>query len=171
MLRPPGRPPTGIRHSQRADGTWSTFYQGPADLSVTVEAYWALRYAGDPADAAHMVKAADYIRSEGGLEASRVFTRIWMALFGLWRWEDLPALPPEVILLPKQVPLNIYDFACWARQTVVALTVVGAHRPVRPMGISLDEIRTGAVPAEKKPAPARHGGPVVSAPRQGVAPL
>ncbi|MCY4194719.1 MAG: squalene--hopene cyclase [bacterium] len=142
-----------IRHSQRADGTWSTFYQGPADLSVTVEAYWALRYAGDPADAAHMVKAADYIRSEGGLEASRVFTRIWMALFGLWRWEDLPALPPEVILLPKQVPLNIYDFACWARQTVVALTVVGAHRPVRPMGISLDEIRTGAVPAEKKPAP------------------
>ena len=142
-----------IRHSQRADGTWSTYYQGPADLSVTVEAYWALRYAGDPADADHMAKAAEYIRGEGGLERSRVFTRIWMALFGLWRWEDLPALPPEVILLPKRVPLNIYDFACWARQTVVALTVVGAHRPVRSMGISLDEIRTGAIPPEKELAP------------------
>ncbi len=142
-----------IRHSQRADGTWSTYYQGSADLSVTVEAYWALRYAGDPVDADHMAKAAAYIRSEGGLERSRVFTRIWMALFGLWRWEDLPALPPEVILLPKQAPLNIYDFACWARQTIVALTVVGAHRPVRSMGIGLDEIRTGAAPPEREPAP------------------
>ena len=142
-----------IRHSQRADGTWSTYHQGPADLSVTVEAYWALRYAGDPVDADHMTKAAAYIRSEGGLERSRVFTRIWMALFGLWRWEDLPALPPEVVLLPKQVPLNIYDFACWARQTVVALTVVGAHRPVRSMSVSLDEIRTGATPPEKELAP------------------
>ncbi len=143
-----------IRHSQRADGTWATFYQGPADLSVTVEAYWALRYAGDPIDADHMTKAAAYIRGEGGLERSRVFTRIWMALFGLWSWDDLPALPPEVILLPKQVPLNIYDFACWARQTVVSLTVVGAHRPVRSMGINLDEIRTGATPPEKQLAPA-----------------
>ncbi|MDE0215813.1 MAG: squalene--hopene cyclase, partial [bacterium] len=57
-----------IRHNQRADGTWSTFYQGPADLSVTVEAYWALRYAGDTVDADHMAKAAAYIRDEGGLE-------------------------------------------------------------------------------------------------------
>ena len=139
-----------IRHNQRSDGTWATYHQGPPDLSVTVEAYWALRYAGDPVDADHMVKAAAYIRGEGGLERSRVFTRIWMALFGLWQWEDLPALPPEVILLPKRVPLNIYDFACWARQTVVALTVVGAYRPVRPMDISLDEIRTGATPPEKE---------------------
>ncbi len=142
-----------IRHSQRADGTWSTYYEGPADLSVTVEAYWALRYAGDPPEAAHMAKAAAYIRSEGGLERSRVFTRLWMALFGLWDWEDLPALPPELILLPKRVPLNIYDFACWARQTVVPLTIVASHRPVRPMDLSLDEIRTGTTPAEKVPAP------------------
>ncbi len=143
-----------IRHCQRADGTWATYYEGPPDLSVTVEAYWALRYAGDPADADHMAKAAAYIRDEGGVECSRVFTRLWMALFGLWRWEDLPALPPEVILLPKRLPLNIYDFACWARQTVVALTVVGAHRPVRPMGLDLDEINTGVVPPEREPAPA-----------------
>ena len=60
-----------------------------------------------------------------------MFTRIWLALFGLWSWDDLPALPPEVILLPRWAPLNIYDFACWARQTIVPLTVVAAHRPVR----------------------------------------
>src|SRR6187549_2212113 len=76
-----------------------------------------------------------------------------MALFGLWSWDDLPVLPPEVILLPRRTPLNIYDFACWARQTVVPLTVVGSHRPVRPMDITLDELRTGATRPELDPRP------------------
>src|SRR5262249_46693625 len=46
-----------IRSQQRADGTWATFYGGPADLSTTVEAYVALRLAGDAADAAHLSAA------------------------------------------------------------------------------------------------------------------
>ncbi|HUE60508.1 MAG TPA: prenyltransferase/squalene oxidase repeat-containing protein, partial [Acidimicrobiales bacterium] len=122
-----------IRSNQRADGTWATFYGGPADLSTTVEAYVALRLAGDEPSDAHMTEAATWIRGNGGVEASRVFTRIWMAVVGAWDWEDLPVVPPEVMFLPARATLNIYDFACWARQTVVALTVVMAFRPVRPL--------------------------------------
>ena len=70
-----------------------------------------------------------------------MFTRIWLALFGLWPWDKLPVLPPEIMFLPPWFPLNIYDFGCWARQTVVALTVVSAHRPVRPIPIGIDELR------------------------------
>ena len=40
------------------------------------------------------------IRAHGGLAATRVFTRIWLALFGEWPWDELPALPPELMLLP-----------------------------------------------------------------------
>jgi squalene-hopene/tetraprenyl-beta-curcumene cyclase len=144
-----------IRSHQRDDGTWANFYGGPPDLSTTVEAYWALKLAGDSPNAAHMRRAAAFIVANGGIERSRVFTRIWMALFGLWSWDDLPALPPEVILLPPQVPLNVYDFSCWARQTVVPLTVVAAHRPVRPTTVTLDELRTGATRREIEPHPKR----------------
>src|SRR5215469_11689763 len=56
-----------IRSQQRPDGTWANFYGGPGELSTTIEAYWALRLAGDPPSAEHMRVAADYIRSEGGL--------------------------------------------------------------------------------------------------------
>jgi squalene-hopene/tetraprenyl-beta-curcumene cyclase len=134
-----------IRSQQRADGTWATFYEGPPELSTTVEAYVALRLAGDPADAAHMQKALEFVRDSGGLEQARVFTRLWLALFGEWRWADLPALPPEVILLPHWFPLNIYDFGCWARQTIVALTVVASCKPVRPLPFTLDELRVSSV--------------------------
>ncbi len=141
-----------IRSSQREDGTWANFHGGPPELSTTVEAYVALRLAGDPEGAEHLGRAAQFIRDLGGVERTRVFTRLWLALFGLWPWAELPVLPPELIFLPSFVPLNIYDFGCWARQTVVALTVVGAHRPTHELGFGIDELRTG-LPA---PAPAPH---------------
>ncbi len=133
-----------IRSQQREDGSWANYRGGPADLSTTVEAYAALRLAGDPPEAEPMKRAREVVLSLGGLECTRVFTRIWLALFGEWRWRDLPALPPEVILLPSWFPLNVYDFACWARQTIVPLTIVASHRPVRELPFSLAELRAGS---------------------------
>jgi squalene-hopene/tetraprenyl-beta-curcumene cyclase len=141
-----------IRSRQREDGTWATFHGGPGDLSTTVEAWVALRLAGDKPDAPHMARAAAFIRSGGGVEATRVFTRIWLALFGLWPWNRLPQLPAEMIFLPRWFPLNVYDWACWARQTVVPLTIVGTLRPVRPLPFGIDELRTGAPRPPKDPA-------------------
>jgi squalene-hopene/tetraprenyl-beta-curcumene cyclase len=129
-----------IRGEQREDGTWATFHGGPAELSTTIEAYVALRLAGDSPDAPHMAKASAWVRDRGGIASARVFTRIWLALFGWWKWEDLPELPPELIYFPTWFPLNIYDFGCWARQTIVPLTIVSAKRPVRPAPFSLDEL-------------------------------
>jgi squalene-hopene/tetraprenyl-beta-curcumene cyclase len=135
-----------IRSQQREDGSWATFYRGPADLSTTVEAYTALRLAGDPADAAHMRRAAVVARESGGVEATRVFTRMWLSLIGLWSWDDVPVLPPEQTMLPPRVPLSIYSFACWARQTVVALQVASALQPSRPVELSIEELRTSNEP-------------------------
>jgi squalene-hopene/tetraprenyl-beta-curcumene cyclase len=141
-----------IRGQQRDDGTWANFYGGPADLSTTIEAYVALRLAGDPVDAGHMRRAAAHIRQQGGIEASRVFTRIWLAMFGQWSWDDLPVIPPELMYLPTWFPLNVYDWACWARQTIVPLTVIGSLRPVRALPFDLAELRTGhRVPPAHKP--------------------
>jgi squalene-hopene/tetraprenyl-beta-curcumene cyclase len=148
-----------IRSQQRADGTWANFFEGPGDLSTTIEAYWALRLAGDDPGEEHMRIAAEFIREEGGIAAARVFTHLWLALFGLWSWDRVPALPAEIVLLPSWFPLNVYDFACWARQTIVALSVVKAHRPCRPLPFDLDELQPapgsrGSVPR----APARRRG-------------
>ena len=143
-----------IRSQQRDDGTWANFYGGPGDLSTTVEAYLALRLAGDEPDAPHMKQACAWILDQGGVEATRVFTRIWLALSGLWSWDDLPVIPPELIYLPSWFPLNIYDWGCWARQTIVALAVVQSFRPSRPLGISIDELKTGG-PHGRAPRPRR----------------
>src|SRR5204863_5689449 len=105
----------------------SIWHGGPPDLSTTVEAYAALRLVGrDPGAAAR-----DYIRGEGGVPRARVFTKCFLALLGQWPWQRIPRVPPELILAPPSAPFSVYDFACWARQTIVPLSVVVAIRPVR----------------------------------------
>jgi squalene-hopene/tetraprenyl-beta-curcumene cyclase len=121
---------------RRADGTWSIWFEGPADLSVTVEAYTALKLAGVDAGEA----TRQYIRASGGVARTRIFTRAFLALIGQWPWRRLAHVPVELILLPANGPLSVYDFACWARQTMVSLSVVEALQPVRPSAIDLSEI-------------------------------
>ena len=147
-----------IRSRQRTDGTWATFHEGPPDLSTTIEAYTALRLAGDPVDADHMQKAVAFVRDAGGIERARVFTRIWLALFGEWDWSMLPTLPPEIIFLPSWCPLNVYDFACWARQTIVPLTIVASARPVHPLPFTLAELHGAPVPRERSAPWTLEGG-------------
>src|SRR5919199_2729411 len=132
---------------QRGDGTWSIWFDGPADLSTSIEAYAALRLAGvDPGPLAR-----EYIQREGGVARARVFTKCFLALLGQWPWQRIPTVPPELILLPPWGPISIYDFACWARQTSVALSVVEALRPVRWADVDLRDI--GARPGESRRAP------------------
>ncbi|GAB4311908.1 MAG: squalene--hopene cyclase [Candidatus Bipolaricaulota bacterium] len=118
---------------QREDGTWANWYGGPGDLSTTVEAYLALKMAGVDPGLPPLANARAWILAQGGVEKSRVFTKIWLALLGEWPWEATPALPPELVLLPTWFPVNIYAFASWARGTIVPLTVLRALKPVHPV--------------------------------------
>jgi squalene-hopene/tetraprenyl-beta-curcumene cyclase len=116
---------------QRPDGTWAIYWGGEPDLAATVESYAALRLAGLAPDDPRLAGARRFVEEQGGIGASRVFTRIWLALFGLWPWQEIQAIPPELVLLRPELPFSVYDLGCWARQTVVALSIVMHYRPVR----------------------------------------
>jgi squalene-hopene/tetraprenyl-beta-curcumene cyclase len=129
-----------ILNHQRSDGSWALYYDGPADLSTTIEAYVALKVLGvDPARD-EMRRALDAILKGGGVVKARVFTKIWLALFGVYPWSGVPSLPPEIVYFPLWMPFNLYDFSCWARGTVAPLTIVVSTRPVRPLGVDVSEI-------------------------------
>src|SRR5439155_20668311 len=60
----------------RDDGTWSIWFEGPPELSTSIEAYVACRLAGvDPGP-----KALAHIQSKGGIPKSRLFTKCFLAL-------------------------------------------------------------------------------------------
>jgi squalene-hopene/tetraprenyl-beta-curcumene cyclase len=135
---------------QRPDGLWAIYWGGEPDLPATLESYAALRLAGLSADDERLARARRFCEERGGIGGARVFTRIWLALFGLWPWEEIPLIPPELVLLTPGLPFSVYDFACWARQTVMALTVVMHYRPVRnlPPERACHELNLGPAPRE-----------------------
>jgi squalene-hopene/tetraprenyl-beta-curcumene cyclase len=133
---------------QREDGTWAIWFDGPGDLSTTVEAYAALKLAGvDPGP-----RACEFIRSRGGIAKTRIFTKCFLALLGQWPWQRVTPIPVELVLFPPGAPFSIYNFSCWARGTFVPLAACRALRPVRHAAIDLREI--GARPGRtRSPAP------------------
>ena len=128
----PKRLRKAVRHILRLqlpDGGWNIYCGGPSELSATVEAYFALKLAGRPADDACMQKARDLIIAKGGVEKSRVFTKIHLALFGQYSWEGIPSMPVEMMFLPTGFYFNIYEFSSWSRSVIVPLMIIFAQKP------------------------------------------
>lgn len=120
--------------TQRPDGAWQIYHGAPnGDINTTVEAYAALRSLGYTDDEPALGRALEWIHAKGGLRNVRVFTRYWLALIGEWPWQKAPNIPPEVIWFPLWFPFSIYNFAQWARATLMPIAVLSARRPSRPL--------------------------------------
>ena len=123
-----------LRHwlvsDQKDDGSWGLAPDYPGDVSTSTEAYLALKILDVAPDAAYMVKARSFILALGGVAKVRVFTRFYLACFGLLPWDSVPEMPSEFILLPSWAPINIYHLSSWARAIVVPLLLLSHHQPV-----------------------------------------
>jgi len=131
-----------IRQRQLEDGGWNIFPDGPAEINATVKAYFALKLGGDDPNAAHMRRARERVLALGGLESTNSYTRIYLALVGAIGWDLVPAIPPELILLPHWVPLNVYDMSSWTRAILVPLAMLYAGKPqwAIPQEAHIDEL-------------------------------
>jgi squalene-hopene/tetraprenyl-beta-curcumene cyclase len=125
-----------IREKALPSGGWAIYEGGPPEVSASAKAYFALKLLGDRADDPHMKRAREVILSLGGLDATNSFTRIYLAIFGQYPWERCPAVPPEIILLPGAVPINLYEMSSWTRGIVVPLAVIWASKPSCPVPTS-----------------------------------
>lgn len=131
-----------IRRRQLPDGGWNIYFGGPSELNATVKAYLGLRLAGDAADAPHLERARRRVHELGGLESANSYTRFYLALAGGVGWEMAPAVPPELMLLPRWFPVNIYELSSWTRGIVIPLAVLYALKPRWPLPkqVRVDEL-------------------------------
>ena len=118
-----------VRQRQLPDGGWSIYPGGPSELNATSKAYFALKLAGDSVTEAHMARACAAVHHLGGLELTNSYTRFYLALVGAVGWELVPAIPPELMLLPNWFYINIYEFSSWTRGIVIPMMIVSALRP------------------------------------------
>src|SRR5271167_3861134 len=131
-----------LRRIQGDHGGWPLFYEGDLDVSATVKAYFALKMIGDPIDADHMRRAREALLARGGAARANVFTRILMALYGFVPWRAVPAMPVEIMLLPKWFPFHLDKISYWSRTVIVPLLVLMAKKPRarNPKSVTVNEL-------------------------------
>ncbi len=122
-----------ILGQQMAEGGWSNYPDGPAELSVSVKAYFALKLTGHDPDAPYMRRAREVIRSLGGAAGCNSFTKFYLALLGQLPYGNCAAVPPEMVLLPRWSYINLYAMSSWTRTIVVPLSIFSACKPLRPL--------------------------------------
>lgn len=118
-----------LKRKQNTDGSWSTYYGGPGDISVTIQVYFALKLAGTSVDEEYMYRARSFILEKHGVMKANLITKIWLALFGEYDWQSIPTIPPEITFLPSWFYLNIYECSSWARATIMALAIISTKKP------------------------------------------
>ena len=118
-----------VRRRQLESGGWPIYPGGPSELNATTKAYLALKLVGDRPDAPHMVKARETVLRLGGLEHTNSYVRFYLALVGAVGWEMVPAIPPELMLLPNWFYFNIYEMSSWTRGIVIPMAILCSLRP------------------------------------------
>lgn len=125
---------------QLEDGGWNIYLNGPAEINATVKCYLALKLAGVPTTDPRMLKAREMAHNLGGPARMNTFSKLYLALIGLYPWKHLPTIPVETILLGKFFHVNFYDMSSWSRSMLVPLAIINCYKPTREVGVTLDEL-------------------------------
>lgn len=130
-----------ILSMQLPDGGWNIYYGGPAEVNATIKAYLALKLAGVPVTDPRMLRAREVALNLGGIPRMNTFSKLYLALLGLFPWDYVPTIPSEVILIGKWFYVNFNEMSNWSRSMLVPLAIINHFKPTRrPHGVSLDEL-------------------------------
>ena len=131
-----------LRDQQRPDGGWGQFPDSGVDVSGSVKAYFALKLMGDDPRAEHMTRAVESIRAHGGAEKCNSFSNFYLACLGQIGWSAVPAIPPEIVRLPRWFYFHLDKVSAWTRTMILPLALVTTLRPTRTLGESqgIDEL-------------------------------
>jgi squalene-hopene/tetraprenyl-beta-curcumene cyclase len=127
---------------QLPDGGWNIYHGGPPEVNATIKAYLALKLAGVPVTDPRMLRAREVAKSLGGVPRLNTFSKLFLALLGLFPWEYVPTIPCEVILIGKWFYVNINEMSSWSRSMLVPLAIINHYKPTRPLknNVNLNEL-------------------------------
>ena len=127
---------------QLPDGGWNIYPGGPPEINATVKAYLALKLAGLPVTDPRMLKARAVALSMGGVPRMNTFSKLYLALLGLYPWKYVPTIPCEVILIGKWFHVNFNDMSSWSRSMLVPLAIINHYKPTRQLNppVTLHEL-------------------------------
>ena len=129
-----------IFSAQLPDGGWNIYHGGPAEVNATIKGYLALKLAGVPVTDPRMLRARQMALSLGGVPRMNTFSKLYLALLGIFPWDYVPTIPCEIILIGKWFHVNFNEMSNWSRSMIVPLAIINHFKPTRQPSVTLKEL-------------------------------
>jgi lanosterol synthase len=135
-----------LQRQVRPDGGWGMHPDSPSWLFHTTLCYVVLRLLGYDGEDPLVRGALEWIREHGGIHALPAWGRIWLALVGLYPWDGVQPIVPELWLLPDAAPMHPRRLYCHMRLIYLGLSYLYGSRYVAPRDELLSKIRRELYP-------------------------
>jgi len=113
---------------QNEDGGWGLHIEGSSTVLGTALNYVALRLLGSAADTPRAKRARRWLHEHGGVESIPTWGKVWLAVLGVYEWDGVPPLLPELWLLPRSLPMHPSNFWCHTRAVLLPMTYLYGRR-------------------------------------------
>ena len=113
---------------QNGDGGWGLHIEGPSTMFGTVLQYVSLRILGMAAEAGEMQRSREWIKRHGGATAVPLWGKFYLALLGVYEWQGINSLLPELLILPEALPMHPGNYWCHARMVYLPMAYCYAHK-------------------------------------------
>ena len=130
-----------LTRTQHARGGWGLHVAGEPTVLGTGLNYAALRLLGVPASDDRAVRARACLHRLGGAEAIPAWGKAWLAVLGVYRWEGVSPVPPELWLLPRWIPAHPGRFWCHTRAVYLPMSYLYARRAQGPQTATVRALR------------------------------
>jgi lanosterol synthase len=130
-----------IRGHQNEDGGWGLDVESKSHVFTSVLNYVALRLLGIGAEDSALVRARAWFLPHGGAVSSGSWGKFILALLGLYEYEGLQPLPPELWLLPSALPIHPSRLWCHCRMVYLPMSYLYGRRARVPDSPLLASIR------------------------------
>jgi lanosterol synthase len=120
-----------LRHyevTRRPDGSWGMHGESGGYVYMTALAYVSLRVLGLPENHELVAPARKWLRENGGVESVPSWGKFWLAMLGLYGWEGVNPIPPELFLLPDSLPIHPNNFYCHTRYIYLGIAYLYGRR-------------------------------------------
>jgi lanosterol synthase len=117
-----------LRGHQNPDGGWGLDVESHSHVFTSVLVYVTLRLLGIPADDAQLQRARVWFLPHGGPLSSGSWGKFILAMLGLYSYQGLVPVPPELWLLPESLPLHPSKLWCHCRMVYLPMSWLYARR-------------------------------------------
>jgi lanosterol synthase len=124
------------------EGGWGMHGEGGPYVFMTALGYVALRLLGLPPTHPLCAGARDWMQSQpNGVLAVPSWGKFWLSMIGLYEYEGMNPIPPELFLLPDWVPLHPNNYYCHTRYIYLGIAYLYGRRFRADIGPIREQLR------------------------------